>query len=72
MLNEGLLVNLVALWGRHRAQPQRDVGGLHRLPDHPHQFVIQCLQVCLVAQFGGEGFQRLSCIVPAAVRSACL
>jgi hypothetical protein len=37
------------------AQPQRDVGGLHRRPHHPHQFVVQRIEVGLIPQLDGEG-----------------
>jgi hypothetical protein len=30
----------LALTDRVRTQPQRGVGGLHRLPYHPHQFFV--------------------------------
>src|SRR3712207_4916450 len=33
-MNKGLLICPLALWGRIGAQPQRDVGRLHRLSDH--------------------------------------
>ena len=36
LVNKGLLVRLLSLRERIRAQPQRDVGRLHRLPYHPH------------------------------------
>src|SRR5829696_9460910 len=58
------------LWGRLGAQPQRDVGGLHRLPHHPHQVVVQRLQVRLVAQLLAESFEGLRRIVLAAVEAA--
>ena len=64
-----LLVCPPAFGGRVGTQPQRDVGGLHRLPYHPYQVVAQCLQVGLVPQLGGEGFQGLSGIVLAAVEA---
>ena len=41
------------------AQPQRDVRGLHRLPHHAHQIVVQRFQVRLVPELGGEGFEGL-------------
>jgi hypothetical protein len=39
------------------AQPERDVGRLHRLPYHARKVVAQRLQVRLVAKPGGEGFE---------------
>ena len=41
-------------------QPQGDVGGLHRLPHHPHQIAAQGVEVGLVPELGGEGLQGLS------------
>ena len=37
--------------------------GLHRLPYHPYQVVTQSVQICLISQLGGEGFESLGCIV---------
>src|ERR671911_1047761 len=45
------------------AQPQGDVGWLHRLPYHPNQIVAQCFKVCFVPQPGGESIEGLSGIV---------
>jgi hypothetical protein len=39
------------------------VCGLHRLPYHPYQVVTQSVQICLISQLGGEGFESLGCIV---------
>src|SRR5215208_1751108 len=47
-VNKALLVCLLTLRGRLGAQPQRDVGRLHRLPYHGYQFVVQRLQVRLL------------------------
>ena len=44
-------------------QPQRDVLWLHRLPYHPYQVIAQCVEIGIVTQLGGEGFQGLSGIV---------
>jgi hypothetical protein len=38
-VNKELLVCLRAFLSRLGAQPQRDVGRLHRLPHNPHQVV---------------------------------
>jgi hypothetical protein len=46
------------------------VGWLHRLPYHPYQIIAKCVQVCLVAQLGREGFQGLPRIVLAAIEAA--
>ena len=43
---------------------------LHRLPHHTHQVIAQGVQVCLVSQFGGEGFKSLSSVVLATVEAA--
>jgi hypothetical protein len=42
----------LALSGRLGAQPQRDVGGLHRFIYHAYQVASQCLKVRLVPQPG--------------------
>jgi hypothetical protein len=56
-VNKALLVLLRDLL-RYRigAQPQRDVGWLRRLSNHPHQIAAQGLQVCLISELGREGF----------------
>src|SRR5919202_1692733 len=41
------------LW-RVRPQPQRDVGRLHRLPNHACQILAQGIEVSLVPELGGE------------------
>src|SRR5215203_4331237 len=66
-VNKSLLACLLALPGCIRAQPQRDVGWLHRLPYHPYQIVAQCLKVCFVPELGRECFQGLSRVVLATV-----
>ena len=43
------LVCLLALRSCGGEQPQRYVGGLHRFPYHPHQFVIEGFEVRLVS-----------------------
>src|SRR5918998_988635 len=65
-----LLVYDLALRGCARTQPQGDVGRLHRLCYHPYQVSVQRLQVCLIPQSGGEGFQRLPRIVLPPVEAA--
>src|SRR5215213_264568 len=69
-VNKGLLDCLLALPGRIGTQPQRDVRGLHRLPNHPHQVVAQRLQVRLVSQLCGEGLEGLPSIVFPSVKAA--
>jgi hypothetical protein len=64
-----LLLWLRPITGRFGAQPQGDVGGLHRLPYQPDQVVAQGLQVCLVAQRHGERFDGRSCVVLAEVKA---
>src|SRR5215210_1211694 len=44
-------------------QPQRDVFRLNRFPDDSNQFLVQAVEVRLVAQAGGEGVERLSRVV---------
>src|SRR5215218_10648631 len=51
-------------------QPQRDACRLHRLPHYRYQFSIQAVQVRLISQSGGEGFEGLSRVVLAAVEAA--
>src|SRR5919112_3143080 len=65
-----VLVYLLAVGSLIGAQPQRDVGRLHRLPHYVHQFVIQSLQVRLIPQLCSEGLQGLSCIILPAVEAA--
>src|SRR5215213_7822307 len=67
-VNRGL-VCLVTLQGCIRTQPQREVLGLHGLPHHPYQFAIECLQVRLIAQLGGERLKGLSRIVLTSVEA---
>src|SRR5215217_8325620 len=43
--------------------------GLHCLPYHTHQVVIEGFQVCLVPELGREGFQGLRSIVLTAVEA---
>src|SRR5215217_8302573 len=72
-VNKGkkVLMCLLALRSpRVGMQPQRDVGGLHRLPYHFHQILLQRLEVRLVPQLDGEGFQGLPYVVFAAVEAA--
>src|SRR5215211_2077671 len=58
-----------SLW-RIGTKPQRDVGRLHRLPHHTHQVIIEGVQVRLVTQCGGEGFQGLPRVILPAVEAA--
>src|SRR5215213_8766905 len=41
----------------------RDVGRLHRLPYHPYQLGVQRVEISLVSELGGEGFQGSSRVV---------
>src|SRR5215211_228246 len=43
--------------------------GLHRLLYHPHQIVAQGVQIRLVSELGGEGFEGLSRVIFAAVEA---
>jgi hypothetical protein len=64
------LVFLGALRSRPWAQPQRDMGWLHRLPYHHFQFVVQGVQVRLVPQFECKALEGLSSIVLASIEAA--
>src|SRR5919107_5742388 len=55
--------------GLIRAQPQRDVFRLQRLPYHGCKVLVQRRQVCLVAQPGGVRFEGLSRVVLAPVET---
>jgi hypothetical protein len=48
-VNKLELVCLLTLRGRLGAQPQGDVGRLHRLPHHTHQFFVQRFEVRIFA-----------------------
>jgi hypothetical protein len=54
---------MLPLRSRLRAQPQRDVGWLHSLPNYVHQIFAQGLQIRLVSDLGREGFKGLSSVV---------
>ena len=54
---------MLTFCGRFKAPPQRDVGGLHRLPHNTHQIIAQDVEVRLVPKLGGEGFEGISGIV---------
>ena len=64
------LICLLALRSCIEAQPQRDVGWLHRISYHPYQVIAQRLQVSFVAQLHREPFERLSRVVLPAVEAA--
>src|SRR5215212_7905608 len=55
-MNKVQLLHLLTLRSSIGTQPQRDVCGLHRLPNHPHQVIAQSVEVCLVTKLRGEGF----------------
>ncbi len=69
-IGRGWLAYLPARWSLLGAQPQRDVGGLHRLPYHSHEIVSQRLQVRLVSQLLREPLKSLRGVVLAAVEAA--
>ena len=54
-----MLVRLLSLRTRIGAQPQREMGGLHSLPYHPHQIVAQGIQIRLVTEFLAEKASRV-------------
>src|SRR5829696_3234230 len=64
------LVCPLTLLGSIGAQPQRDLGGLHRLLHHAHHFVAESLQIRLVAEPRGERFEGLYGIVLVPVEAA--
>jgi hypothetical protein len=68
-VNKALLVCLLIFRISLRAQPQREVGGLHRLLYHPYEVVGQSIEVRLVSQFRGEALQSLPRIVLLAVEA---
>ena len=65
-----LLLCLLTLWGHIGAQPQRDMGGLHRLPYRSYQIIAQGVEVRFVLELGREGFQGFGCVVLLAVEAA--
>jgi hypothetical protein len=62
---------MLALCGRWRLrrwpQPQRCLGGLHRLVHHRQQLAPERVQVELVAQVGAERLDRLGGVMAAVV-----
>ena len=58
------LICLLALRSRLGAQPQRDVGRLHSLPNYPHQIIAKGIEVRLIPERRREGLEGL----PHAVR----
>jgi hypothetical protein len=71
-VKKGLLACPLVLRKRIRAQPQRHMGRLHRLPYHPYKLVVQRFKIGLVSQPDREGFDGLYGIVPPFYRSAYL
>src|SRR5215210_4774760 len=61
---------LASLWSGIRAQPQRDVGGLHRPPHDLDEVVAQGVEIRLVSKLGREALQRLYRIVLPTVEAA--
>src|ERR671920_1250857 len=61
---------LASLWSGIRAQPQSDVGGLHRPAHDPDEVVAQGVEIRLVSKLGREGLQRLYRIVLPTVEAA--
>src|SRR6266567_7365882 len=51
-------------------QPQRDMGGLHRLLHHGHQLLARLSQVKLIAQRSTEGLDDSGRIILATVETA--
>src|SRR5215203_2425792 len=61
---------LASLWSGIRAQPQRDVGRLHRAPHDPDEVIAQGVEIRLVSKLAREDFQRLYRIVLPTVEAA--
>src|SRR5215218_7622974 len=61
---------LASLWSGIRAQPQRDVGGLHRPAHDPDEVVLQGVEIRLVSKLGREARKRLFSIVLPTVEAA--
>src|SRR5437016_3874684 len=59
---------LFSVWFGLR-QPERDMGGLHRLLHHGHQLLAQLSQVKLIAQRSTEGLDDFGCIILAPVEA---
>src|SRR3712207_6520829 len=55
--------SLASLRSGIRTQPQRDVGGPHRLLDHLDEVFAKGVEVRLIPQLGREGRKRLCCVV---------
>jgi hypothetical protein len=51
-----LLLPSASPWGWVGTQPQRDMGGLHRLPHDSYEVTAQGVEVGIVTQLGREGF----------------
>jgi hypothetical protein len=66
---EGVAILPTHRFEARRGQPQRDVGGLHRLSYHPDEIIAKCVEVDFFAQLGREGFQGLGSVVLAAVEA---
>ena len=62
-VNKEMLVGRLPLRSGIGAQPQRGVLGLYCCPYHPHQIVVEGVQVRFVAQPGVEGCQSTCRIV---------
>src|SRR5829696_6334453 len=61
---------LASLWSAIRAQPQSDVGGLHRPAHDPDEVVAQGVEIRLVSKLGREGLQCLYRVVLPTVETA--
>src|SRR5260370_32083170 len=51
-------------------QPERDMGGLHRLMHHSYQFLPQRIQIHLIAQCRAESSQRTCRVIFVTVKSS--
>src|SRR5919112_5041451 len=61
---------LASPWSGIRAQPQSDVGGLHRPAHDPDEVIAQGVEIRLVPELARENLQRLYSIVGPTVEAA--
>src|SRR5918997_203659 len=69
-VRKDLLFCLLDVWRPVAAQPQGDVGRLHRLPYYAPQVVGQCLQVRLAAEFHRKPLKGLGSVILPPVEAA--
>src|SRR5215207_540922 len=69
-VNKALLIYLPELRNCIGPKPHRYVGWCHGFLNHTDQFVVEGLQIRLVPELRGEGFEGLPGVVLAAVEAA--